>query len=218
MLQVHVARAANACRLRRQAVRQSDGGWQRVIVGHFRVDQARVGQLARADRFSLGNDFDRPLDSNEARQALRATGTGNQAQLQFRHAQAGRLADHARMAGHGQFQSAAQRQPSDGRHHGLGAVFHRRRKAAQVRFGDMSFSAELAHVGAGRKRAVGAGDHDGLHRQIVLRGDQGPVQPLAQGLIQRVERWMVHANDGDVALQKIGFGHQMLHCNNMPPL
>ncbi|MNR34587.1 hypothetical protein D3C85_1523750 [compost metagenome] len=66
------------------------------------------------DRFAGRNNFKRRSGTDQARQALGATGAGQQAKLDFRQAQARAGFSHTVAAGHGELQPTAQCQPTDG--------------------------------------------------------------------------------------------------------
>ncbi len=60
---------------------------------------------------------------SEARQTLGAPGAGQQAQLDLRHAEAGRVGRHAQVAGERELEPAAERDAVDGGDRRLGVLF-----------------------------------------------------------------------------------------------
>ncbi len=66
------------------------------------------------------DDVQRGLEAHQARQALRAAGARQQAELHFGQAQLGVGLGHAEVRAQGQLEAAAERHASDGRDHRLG--------------------------------------------------------------------------------------------------
>jgi len=132
------------------------------------------------------------------RQALRAAGAGQQAELHLRqpHLRAGPGC--TGVAAQRQFQPAAQRDALDGGNHGHRHVLDGGDDLAQV--GILHRAPELGDVGAAAERPRRASQHDcpqaGLPAQRVQRRHDA----LAQRQPQRVHRRVVHRDHGDVAV------------------
>ncbi len=111
-------------------------------------------RLARIDGLGGQNHLQRPAFPNEARQALRAAKTGDDAELDFRLTEPGILRGQPQGAGQRDFAAAAEGEAVDGRNDGLAEVLdeieHR-----------LSFAGELGGLDGrdgGNLRDVGAGD------------------------------------------------------------
>ena len=180
-----------------------------------------LGNLGRYG--SAGSDQGQGLgQAAEPGQALGAAGAGNQAQLYLRLPHQDARGRHAEMAGHGQFQSAAQGRPVDGGHHRLGAIFD-----AVVKFvkGEDLFAEGLdfggildfGDVGAGHEIFSGAGDDDGLDDRILGRGGKGCGHLFTQGRRQLIDRRAVQPENrhpvvhGDVDGLEVAW-----HCDSFP--
>ena len=102
---------------------------QQVTADHL-VHQAQLAGLGRLDRVAADDHFQGFLRPHQTRQALGATGAGQQAQLHFRQAQAGAIQGHAIITAQSHFQPATQGGAVDGSDHRLVAGFvfvdHRR--------------------------------------------------------------------------------------------
>ena len=109
---------------------EGDGRRHHVAVGDL-VDQARGRALGRVDEGARGDQLQRLLDADGARQPLRAAGTRNDAELDLGQAELAHvLGRDAVVAAERQLQPAAQRRAVDRRHHRLGATARCGRSAA----------------------------------------------------------------------------------------
>ena len=134
-------------------------------------------------------------------QALGAAGTGNGAQLDFRHAELGGLASNHDVAGQRQFHAAAQRDLFHRRDDGLGKrpsaakVPARCRAVAQQRRGTQHFKGR--DVGARAKHVLGAGDDDGSHGIVVAQLRKLRAQAIEYRAVQAVLRTRAVDGQGD---------------------
>ena len=123
------------------------------------------------------------------------------------------LVGDAVVAAQRQLEPAAQRGAVDGRDDRLGGRLDAVDELRQV--GLLHLGAELGDVGAGREEAARTGEHDGLHARIGVGLVEGLLQPDPQGMAQRVDRRVVHADDSDVALLlRLDYGHD--GCSSFP--
>ena len=162
-----------------------DAGFQRVL----RLD--RIAACAHLNRFG---------DAGQARQALRAAGAGNEAELHFRLANLRIGRGHAVVAGHGQFQSAAESGAMNGHHDWLGAVFDLQQQREQSGAGlclARGHLAEFFDVGAGDESAPAADDDGGDHSRILLDLIDGFGNSFGHAGAHGVHRRIVDGDDGD---------------------
>ena len=90
------------------------------------VEQRRPGEQRCRHGLAAQHHVEGALDTDQPRQALRAPRSRHQAELDLGQADAGALERHAVMAGQRQLEAAAEGDPLDGRHHGLGGVVEQR--------------------------------------------------------------------------------------------
>ena len=174
---------------------------------------------ASASRASIGspddNHSERLFGADQARQALRAARTRQQAELHFGQADARTGNGDAEMAGERHLEPAAERRPVQRRDDRLRHAFDRGDDLAEAR--RLRRLAEFGDVGAGKKGASGAGDHHGFDRRIVARSAQRFGKPGAHLVLERVDRRVVGGNDGDLAIPaEIDAGIDIAHAH--PPV
>ena len=185
---------------------KGDGRGDHVAVRDL-VDQTCGRALGGVDEGAGGDELQGLLDADGARQALRAAGTRDDAELDLGQSQLAHvLGRDAVVAAQRQLQPAAQRRAVDGRHHRLGRGLDAVDQLRQV--GLLHLGLEFRDVGAGREEPARAGQHDGLHARIGIGLVEGLLQPHTQGMAQRVDGWVVHLDDGDIALLlRLDYGH-----------
>ena len=150
-------------------------GGEQVAVGHL-VEQRRALELRGRHRGARDDHVERGLQADRARQALRAAGAGQQAQLHLgqRDLRVG-LAPRGSGAQR-QLEPAAHAHAGDGGDHRFGRILERGDQRRQARLARGLGGAELLDVGAAGKGALAAGDDDGLDvvvgQRAVQRGQQ----------------------------------------------
>ena len=102
---------------------EGDSAGGQITVHHF-VHQPGGQRILGAHLRAAGHHFGGFLRANDARQALRAAGAGQQAQLHFRQAEFGLGIAHPIMRAQRHFQAAAQGGAVDGGDDGDGRTFH----------------------------------------------------------------------------------------------
>ncbi|MNN07276.1 hypothetical protein D3C81_1200990 [compost metagenome] len=108
------------------------------------------------------------LYPDQPRQALGSTGTGEQAEVDFRQADAGlRFAD-AITTGQGQLKTATQGEFANGGNQWLVEPGQAQQDVGQIRCGKGCRAAELSDIGAGTEQPRGTEDDDGTHRRIAV--------------------------------------------------
>ena len=187
-----------ARRLARLLLGEGDGGRDHVTVGQL-VDQAGGGALGGVDEGARGDELQGLLHADRARQALRAAGARNDAELDLGQPELPHiLGRDAVVAAQCQLQAAAERRAVHRGHHRLGRCLDRVDERGQQ--GLLHLALEFRDVGAGGEEPACARQHDGLDPGIGIGLAEGLLQPHAQRMAQRIHRRVVHADDGDVAL------------------
>ena len=102
---------------------ESHGAVQQVAVDQL-IHDAGLQRVGCLDWIAVGAHLNCLGDAGEAGQALRASGSGDEAEFHFRLSDLRAGRGHAVVAGHGHFQSAAERRAVNGHDDGLGAVFY----------------------------------------------------------------------------------------------
>ena len=171
------------------------------------VDETCGGALGGVDERAGGDELQGLLDADGPRQPLRAAGTRDDAELDLGQSQLTHvLGGDAVMAAERQFQPAAQRRAVDGRHHRLGRGLDAVDQLRQV--GLLHLGLEFRDVGPGREEPARPRQDDGFHARVGVGLVEGLLQAYAQGMAQRVDRWVVHLDDGDIALLlRLDYGH-----------
>ncbi len=105
-----------------------------------------------------------------------------------------------------QFEAAAKGDTLDRGHHRDRHVLDCRNHNPQVRL--LSRLAELGDVGAAAECPCGAGQHDGAKPALAPQLRQRIHQPGPQREAERVDRRIVHVDDGDVAVTLHAHDHE----------
>mmetsp|Transcript_21061 Transcript_21061/g.81577 ORF Transcript_21061/g.81577 Transcript_21061/m.81577 type:complete len:639 (-) Transcript_21061:1062-2978(-) len=175
-------------------------------VHHIGVDDLVEQLLARNHRQHLGLDrltaddhVQRRRHAQRARQALRAAGTGQQAQLHFRQRDLGARLRHAVMAAQAQLQATAHADAADGRDHRLAAVLDDADQAQQIGLGQRLGAAEFLDVGTAREGLAGTGDDEGRDGRIGFSALHAGRHGRAGRKPQAVDRRVVERDHGDGA-------------------
>ncbi|MNZ66335.1 hypothetical protein D3C78_845560 [compost metagenome] len=175
---------------------------QRLGRGGQAVDQAQLEGAFGAQRLAGKDGFQSGFGADQARQALGAAGARQQAEGDFRHAQARLGLADAVAAGHGQLQAAAEGEAADRGDHRLGAAGQFDQQLGQGR-GVEGGAAELGDVGAGAERQAAAVDDHGLDRRIGAGLAEGGLQLLAQGEAEGVDRGAAQPDQGQLVIQGV---------------
>ena len=181
--------------------RKGQGAGHQVAVDQF-VEQllaGRRGQQFALDRLAADDHVERRFHAQHARQALRAAGAGDQADLDFGQRDQRTRRHHAVVAAQRQLQPAAHAHGVHRGHHRLAAGLEGRNHRQQVGLGGGGGFVELGDVGTAREGLARAGDDDGRHRGIRLGLLQAIGNALAGGVTQAVDGGVVERDDGNVA-------------------
>ena len=190
--------------------RQHNGRLRQVSGGDL-VDRAELQGFLSGNRISADDDLQGLDRADEARQALRAAGTGKDAELHLRKSdpRAGRR--DAMMTAERDLEAASEHgavQRGDDRlRHRLDGIDHLDQGRRLRRL------AEFRDVGAGRKGAACASQHDRLDVRLVAQRCHRVENALAHRMAQGVDRRIVDRHDGDVAVPGYAYdvAHQSLH-------
>ncbi len=209
-----VAHALERSPFGHDAAGESDRTRREIAFDDF-VDDAVRKRLAGLDRIAGDDHLERLLGANQARQALRAAGAGQQAELDLGQPDAGAGDGNPEMAGERQLEAAPQCRPVQCGDHRLRHSLDRSDDLAEPR--RLRRLAELGDVGAGKEGASGAGDHHGLDRRIVAGLAQRFGEPGAHLVLERVDRRVVDRDDRDLAFAaEIDAGVDIAHLH-LPP-
>ena len=174
------------------------------FLGEF-VDDAPFLGLARAERRAGEDDVERLLNPDQPRQALRAAGAGNEAELDFRQAAFRRRDGDAVVRRQRDLESAAERRSVQRGDDRLRRVLDPVEHVGKVGRGGRL--AEFGNVGAGDEGPPAADDHDGLDRAVRFRRLDAAFEAVADGLRQRVHRRGVDRDQRDLAVDgEVGDG------------
>ncbi|MNU88818.1 hypothetical protein D3C71_786400 [compost metagenome] len=173
---------------------------------HHVVDDAQLQRAGGGDRRAQQAQFQRGGPTAQAQQPLAATEAGNQAEVDLRLADPGAVRGDAQVAGHGQFQAAAQRKTIDAGQHRLGHAFDAAHQLlAQQREVTSLNRAQSVHfrdVGTGHEcLRAGPGQHHHPHLRVRRSGGKGRIQRFQGGAVERVELVRpVHRDGADGAV------------------
>ena len=162
------------------------------------VDQPHRQCRLATHRRTAGHHFQRLGRADDARQPLRAAGTGQQAELHLRQADPRRRHGHAVVAHQRGLETAAERGAVDCRHQRLARGFHLVEQRVQRR--TLRRLAEFADVGASKEGAPGTGQHDGLDGIVGNGFVECGGEPVAHDGRQRIHRLVVRGDDGHAVL------------------
>src|SRR5690606_20492029 len=183
---------------------------------HHLVDDPKLQGALCIHRRAGEAQFQRGGAAGQAQQALGAAEARDQAEVDFRLADLGRVRGDAQVAAHRQFQTAAQCETvhhrDDRLGQGLDEAHHPLAAQGEVAALDRGQRVHLRDVGAGHEGfGTGAGKHHHPDRVVVRGGAEGRVQRIQGRRVQRVQ--LVRAVDGEhadgaaVLAQYDGFGH-----------
>ena len=158
------------------------------------------GQQLAFHGLATDDHVERRLHTQDARQALRAAGTRQEAQLDFGQGHAAARRGNAVVATERQFQPAAHTDGVNRCHHRLGRVLNSQDDAEQIGLGHGFVGAEFLDVGTARKSLAGTGDNDGLHGSIRIGLLQCVSDGAARDHAQAVDRRVVERDDRHAAV------------------
>ena len=174
------------------------------------IDQADPPRFGRADRGTREHQLERAALAHEPRQALRPGKPRNQAQVDLRLTESGRVGRQPQRAGHRQLAAAAEREAIDGRDDRLAEVLHRVEhplpKPSVIPSARWREPGELVDVGAGHERLrAGACQDNRANAGVCAELGKGPGQ-FVEGLdvegVQDRRPVDGQARDGAVAFQQ----------------
>ncbi|MNZ86634.1 hypothetical protein D3C78_1054600 [compost metagenome] len=171
--------------------------------GRYAVDQTQFEGARGVQRLAGEDGFQGGFGADQARQALGAAGTGNQAEGDFRQAEARLGLGDPVAAGHGQLQATAEGEAADRGDHRLGAGGQLDEQIGQARRGGEVGTAELGDIGAGAEGQVAAIDHHGLDRRVGTGLAEGGLQLQAQGVAEGVDRGAGQADQRQLVIQGV---------------
>ena len=177
---------------------QRHRGADRVAIGHF-VEEGRALELGGRHRGARDDHVERGFQSDGARQALRAAGAGQQAQLHFGQCDLRVRFRHAVVGPQRQFEPAAHAHAGDRGDHRFGRIFEGGDHRRQARLARGIGGAELLDVGAAGKSALAAGDDDGLDVVVGQRAVQCGQQVGSQRGAETIDGRVVEGDDGGAA-------------------
>ena len=196
--------------------REGDGASKQVAI-HNMIDDAFGQRALGCDVLAERTHFDGRGHAAEPRQALRASRAGDDAQQHFRLADLGAGHGHAIVAGHGEFETAAQRGAVDGAHHRLGTILdapQQRVDAMRTVDGNVAVRnrAEDLDIGSGDECIARADQHHGFHGRIGRGARHTGIDAFRHAGAQGVNRRIVYGHDRDVFLDGIlnEFWHGMM--------
>ncbi|MCY1349016.1 hypothetical protein D9M69_351860 [compost metagenome] len=167
------------------------------------VEQAQQAGVLGIDLLARENQVQRRLDADQTRQTLGTAGPWQQPQVDLRQTDTQvRFAD-AVAAGQGQLQSAAQRNLSEGGDQRLVDAGQTYQGAGQVRLGEGRVGAELFDIGPSAEQTAFAMENDGLHPGVGRGTLTGIGQGRAEGLVKRVDRRAVKADQGQTVFKAV---------------
>jgi hypothetical protein len=166
----------------------------------------------------LGAKFHSGGYAAETRQALGSARAGNDAQQHFGLSDFGSGHGHAVVAGHGEFESAAERGAVDGTHDRLGTIFDApQQRVDAMRAVDGNFAvgdgAEDLDIGAGDECIARADQHDGFDGRVGGGACHARVDAFGHAGAEGVDGRIVDGDDGNVVLDGVWdeFWHDSIH-------
>ncbi|MNP19885.1 hypothetical protein D3C76_1124380 [compost metagenome] len=152
------------------------------------VDQAELKGTARADRLAGHHHLQCRFGPDQSRQTLRPARTGQQAQVDFRQAEAAVGSTDAITAGQCQFQPATEGEAADAGNQRLVDLGQAQQQVGQGWGGERPGESEFADVGAGAEQAVCTVHDDRRDGRIAGGALTGVENGRTQGLPQCVDR------------------------------
>ncbi len=223
-LEVRVAFGVLARQVAHQGQRAHIGNAGRKSQGFFCQGFGRCSHLVeqllaghRTDHFALDglaahDHVERGLDTHYAGQALRAAGTGQDAQLHFGQRHLATRGAHAVVAAQGQLQPTAHAHRVNGSHHGLARVLHRVDDGVQVGFLHRLVGTEFLDVGPAGEGTASARDDDGFDGGIGIGPLQTVHNALPGGKTKPVDGRVRHGDHGNRAVDFVFSGHAVVPC------
>ncbi len=144
-------------------LRVGDGGGKQVAVGEA-IEQSEFERGGSFHDLTRDDELGGFRESDEAGQALRATGAGDDAEIGFGKADLRVLRGDAVVAGHGEFEAAAERHAVNRDDDGLGGILKRGEKGREIgaaAFARRDGSGEFVDVRARDESLAAADEHDG---------------------------------------------------------
>jgi hypothetical protein len=194
---------------------------RRQVAFHHLVDEAQFERLLGGDGIPAHHHAQCCFHADQARQALRAGGARQYAQLHLGQPELGAGDGAAEMAGQRELQAPAEGEAVDRRHHGFGHrihVVHEHRQGGQA---DWCGLAELRDVRTAGERPAAAQQQECAHRGVVLALLDGIEDALQHALADAecVDRRIVECDDAQVALDAVGddFAHDWITINVFRP-
>ncbi len=174
--------------------------------GHF-INNAGSLSVFGGNEITGGDHFQGFLGTGQARQALRTTSTGQQAQLDFGQAHFGTRYGYTVVTTEGYFQATTQRRAMDGSDHGLIGSFNKIHHLRQARL--LHRLAKLTDVSTSHKGAAFSHNEECLGVRIILTLLYGVPDARANRVPQCVHRWIINGDDAHGAFAVIGYdvGH-----------
>ena len=145
---------------------------QRIRTGAYALKQTLAGYIRQplsSYRLATHDHVQGWLDPDDARQPLRAPGTGQQPQLDLGQGHLRTRRGDTVVAAQRQLQPATHGRAVDRGHHRLAGLLQRRNHGMQIRLLKSRRGVELADIGSAAKGFARTGDDDGLHRRIGQR-------------------------------------------------
>ena len=178
------------------------------VAGDNRVDEAELDGPGGIHRLGRDNHLERLVDANKARHALRAASAREDAQRDFRQAEARARSGKAVVAGQRDFHAAAEHRAVHGSRDGQADVLEAEEQFAVGLF--LRRAGELADVCTRHEGVTGADHertpHSGGGGDLVEHG----VQIATQGNADVVDGRVVDGDDGD-AVHELDTGKRLAH-------
>ena len=219
----HVARKLKVSIAIRVLTWQVAYQWQRPGVRHrVRIGQRLLGQRLRRgghlvkqflardlgqqfalDRLAADNHVQSGFHAECARQALRATGTRNQPEFDFRQSHAAAWRRNAVMATECQLKPATHAHGMDRRHHRLGRVFDCQDDAEQIGFCQGFRGSKFLDVRTAREGFAATGQYNRFDSRVGNGFLQAVRDAQAGGVTQTVDGRIVHGDHRHTAVNFI---------------
>ena len=163
-------------------------------------------QLA-LDGLATHNHVECGLHTQDPRQALRATRTGNQPQFDFWQGDAAARCGDTVVAAEGQLQATAHANRVNGCDHRLGRIFNGKNHAQQIWLSQRLWAAKLLDIGTPRKSLASTRDHDGFDSRVKT----GLLQVISDAepgrMAKTIDRRIAQGDDSHAAVNFIKGGH-----------
>ena len=208
VIDLHVAHQRQFAAVSNHLTRKRHRAFGQIAFDDF-IKQRGVGQCFRFDRFARDDHVHRHFERNHPRQALRATGAGQDAQFDFGQRDQCAGQSHPVMTAERQFETTTHRDRMHGGNHGLGRALQLFDHRAQVGFGGGCGRIELANIGAARKGLAVSGQDNSFDAAFRIGADDTVHDAGAQLVPEAIDRRVIHGDDGDIAVLGVaGLSHQ----------